>query len=46
MRAVIGSRHGGPEVLQIGEVAPPEPVPGQVLVDVAAQVGVMQESWL
>ena len=36
MRAVIGSRHGGPEVLQIGEVAPPEPGPGQVLVDVAA----------
>jgi NADPH:quinone reductase len=36
MRAVIGSRHGGPEVLQIGEVAPPEPGPGQLLVDVAA----------
>jgi NADPH:quinone reductase len=36
MRAVIGSQHGGPEVLQIGEVAPPEPGPGQLLVDVAA----------
>jgi NADPH:quinone reductase len=36
MRAVIASRHGGPEVLQIGEVAPPEPGPGQLLADVAA----------
>ena len=36
MRAVVGSQHGGPEVLQIGEVAPPEPGPGQLLVDVAA----------
>jgi NADPH2:quinone reductase len=36
MRAVIGSQHGGPEVLQIGEVTPPEPGPGQLLVDVAA----------
>jgi NADPH2:quinone reductase len=36
MRAVIGSQHGGPEVLQIGEVAPPEPGPGHLLVDVAA----------
>jgi NADPH2:quinone reductase len=36
MRAVIGSQHGGPEVLQIGEVAAPEPGPGQLLVDVAA----------
>ncbi len=36
MRAVIGSQHGGPEVLQIGEVAAPEAGPGQLLVDVAA----------
>jgi NADPH2:quinone reductase len=36
MRAVIGSQHGGPEVLQIGEVPAPEPGPGQLLVDVAA----------
>ncbi len=36
MRAVIGSQHGGPEVLRIGEVAAPEPGPGQLLVDVAA----------
>ena len=36
MRAVIGNQHGGPEVLQIGEVAAPEPGPGQLLVDVAA----------
>jgi NADPH2:quinone reductase len=36
MRAVIGSQHGGPEVLQIGEIAAPEPGPGQLLVDVAA----------
>ena len=36
MRAVIGSQHGGPEVLQIGEVAAPDPGPGQLLVGVAA----------
>ncbi len=36
MRAVIGSQHGGPEVLKMGEVAAPEPGPGQLLVDVAA----------
>ena len=36
MRAVIGSQHGGPEVLRIGDVAAPEPGPGQLLVDVAA----------
>lgn len=36
MRAVIGSQHGGPEVLRIGEVAAPQPGPGQLLVDVAA----------
>ena len=36
MRAVIASQHGGPEVLQIGEVAAPEPGPGQLLVDVVA----------
>ena len=36
MRAVIGKQHGGPEVLQIGEVTAPEPGPGQLLVDVAA----------
>jgi NADPH2:quinone reductase len=36
MRAVVGSQHGGPEVLQIGEVAAPEAGPGQLLVDVTA----------
>jgi NADPH2:quinone reductase len=36
MRAMVGSQHGGPEVLQIGEVAAPQPGPGQLLVDVAA----------
>ena len=36
MRAVFASQHGGPGVLQIGEVAAPEPGPGQLLVDVAA----------
>jgi NADPH:quinone reductase len=36
MRAVVGSQHGGPEVLQIGEVAAPQPGPGQLLVDVTA----------
>jgi NADPH2:quinone reductase len=39
MRAVRISRHGGPEVLEVVEVPPPEPGPGQLLVDVAA-VGV------
>ncbi len=39
MRAVQISRHGGPEVLEVAEVPPPEPGPGQLLVDVAA-VGV------
>jgi NADPH2:quinone reductase len=39
MRAVLISRHGGPEVLEVAEVPPPEPGPGQLLVDVAA-VGV------
>jgi NADPH2:quinone reductase len=36
MRAVVGSQHGGPEVLQIGEVAAPQSGPGQLLVDVTA----------
>jgi len=36
MRAVMGSQHGGPEVLEIRDVAVPEPGPGQLLVDVAA----------
>jgi NADPH2:quinone reductase len=39
MRAVLIRRHGGPEVLEIADVPPPEPGPGQLLVDVAA-VGV------
>lgn len=39
MRAVLISRHGGPEVLEVAEVPPPKPGPGQLLVDVAA-VGV------
>jgi NADPH:quinone reductase len=36
MRAVMGSQHGGPEVLEIRDVAVPVPGPGQLLVDVAA----------
>jgi NADPH2:quinone reductase len=36
MRAVQISRHGGPELLEVIDVDPPEPGPGQLLVDVAA----------
>jgi NADPH2:quinone reductase len=36
MRAIVVSRHGGPEVLQIAETEAPKPRPGQLLVDVAA----------
>lgn len=36
MRAVLVRRTGGPEVLEVAEVAEPEPGPGQVRVDVAA----------
>lgn len=36
MRAVLVCRTGGPEVLEVTEVAQPEPGPGQVRVDVAA----------
>jgi NADPH:quinone reductase len=36
MRAIVVSRHGGPEVLQIAETEAPKPGPGQLLVDVAA----------
>jgi len=36
MRAVILRRHGGPEVLQVGEAPAPAPGPGEVAVDVAA----------
>ena len=36
MRAVQITRHGGPEVVEVADVDPPEPGPGQLLVDVAA----------
>jgi NADPH:quinone reductase len=36
MRAVQIERHGGPEVLELVELPPPEPAEGQLLVDVAA----------
>ena len=36
MRAVVVSRTGGPEVLELQELPDPEPGPGQVLVDVGA----------
>src|SRR5687768_5842146 len=39
MRAVRISRRGGTEVLEVVDVPPPEPGPGELLVDVAA-VGV------
>jgi NADPH2:quinone reductase len=36
MQAVQIERHGGPEVLELVELPPPEPAEGQLLVDVAA----------
>lgn len=36
MRAIVVTEHGGPEVLELQEVPPPAPGPGQVLVDVEA----------
>ena len=36
MRAVICSRFGGPEVLELAEVDDPQPGPGQILVEVRA----------
>lgn len=36
MRAVVLTKHGGPEVLQVLERPDPQPGPGQVAIDVAA----------
>jgi len=36
MRAVVLTRHGGPDVLQVQERPDPEPGPGQVLIEVEA----------
>src|SRR5829696_8975469 len=36
MRAIIVTRHGGPEVLDLQDAQDPEPGPGQLLVDVEA----------
>jgi NADPH2:quinone reductase len=36
MRAVVVSRHGGSEVLEVADVPAPAPGPGELLVDVAA----------
>ena len=36
MRAVVIARPGGPEVLEVREVPPPEPGQGQILVRVRA----------
>jgi putative PIG3 family NAD(P)H quinone oxidoreductase len=36
VKAVVLEAFGGPEVLKIGDVAPPAPGPGQVLIQVAA----------
>ena len=36
MRAIVVTRHGGPEVLELQEQPAPEPGPGQLLVDVEA----------
>lgn len=35
MRAIVVTRSGGPEVLELQEVGPPEPGPGELLIDVA-----------
>src|SRR5947209_7900708 len=39
MRAIVMSRHGGPDVLEVTEQPVPEPGPGDLLVDVAAAGG-------
>jgi NADPH2:quinone reductase len=36
MRAIVVTRHGGPEVLELQDQPAPEPGPGQLLVDVEA----------
>jgi NADPH2:quinone reductase len=36
VRAIWIERHGGPEVLELRDIPPPEPGPGELLVDVAA----------
>ncbi|MEV0062248.1 zinc-binding dehydrogenase [Nocardia sp. NPDC050718] len=36
MRAIMAAEFGGPDVLELVEVDPPEPGPGQVVVEVAA----------
>lgn len=36
MKAVFFEQHGGPQVLQYGEIEPPRPEPGQVLVKLKA----------
>jgi NADPH2:quinone reductase len=36
VRAIVVTRHGGPEVLELQDVPAPEPGPGQLLVDVEA----------
>ena len=36
MRAIVVTRHGGPEVLELQDCPAPEPGPGELLVDVAA----------
>ena len=36
MRAVVTSEPGGPEVLQLAELAAPDPAPGEVVIDVVA----------
>ncbi|HEX6149157.1 NAD(P)H-quinone oxidoreductase [Nocardioides sp.] len=36
MKAAVAERPGGPEVLELRDVPPPEPGPGEVLLDVAA----------
>ncbi len=46
MRAALFRRHGGPEVMEIGELADPEPGPGEVLVRVSAAALNHIDLWL
>ncbi|QBI55413.1 quinone oxidoreductase family protein [Streptomonospora litoralis] len=37
MRAIVIEEQGGPEVMRLGDVADPEPGPGEVLIDIEAR---------
>jgi NADPH:quinone reductase-like Zn-dependent oxidoreductase len=46
MRAALFRQHGGPEVMEVGEVPAPEPGPGEVLVKVRAAALNHIDLWL